>query len=323
MYPIFFFFLPLDSFSSMPHIFSLALRLRPTTARLSQHILPLKPQTLYPISRYINTLAPTQVEPSFTAACCIIGDEILNGKTRESNAYFLSHYLFDLGISLKRVEVIADDYDAIAETITRLSSQHDVVFTSGGIGPTHDDISYDAIAKAYSLPLKLDEETCTLMKEKSLTRFPDWTLTDARKRMALFPHPAKILRVDPKLWVPIVVVNDNIHILPGIPRLFEDLMNSLRPQLEEAMAKKQISGKYYRVEIATELQEGKIAPYLSSTQARVEGQHIKIGSYPKWSTGPGGERVIVSIVGKDEAAVKKTAKSIAGEIQGWEYVKKV
>lgn len=191
------------------------------------------------------------------------------------------------------------------------------------IGPTHDDISYDAIAKAYSLPLKLDEETCTMMKEKSLGRFPDWSLTDARKRMALFPHPAKILRVDPELWVPIVVVNDNIHILPGIPRLFEGLVKSLRPHLEEALAKKQITGKYYRMEIATELPEGKIAPCLTATQEQVEPQHIKIGSYPKWATGPDGERVVVSIVGKDEAAVKATAKSIAAEIQGWEYIRKV
>ncbi|ORZ18970.1 MoaB/Mog domain-containing protein [Absidia repens] len=263
------------------------------------------------------------MEPSFTAACCIIGDEILNGKTRESNAHFLSRYLFDMGISLKRVEVIADDYDAIAETITRLSSQHDVVFTSGGIGPTHDDLTYNAIAKAYSLPLKLDEETCESMKAKSINRFPDWTLTEARKRMAIFPHPAKILRVDSDLWVPIVVVNENIHILPGIPRLFESLMHSLRPHLEQAMAKKDITGKYYRIEIATTRPESKIAPCLSKTQALVEDKHIKIGSYPKWATGPDGERVVVSIVGKDEAAVKETAKSISEEIDGWEYIKKV
>ncbi|CEG69643.1 Putative 3'-phosphoadenosine 5'-phosphosulfate sulfotransferase [Rhizopus microsporus] len=69
-----------------------------------------------------------------TAACCIIGDEILNGKTRDSNAYFLAKYLFDLGIDLRRVETIPDDYGSIAETIKRLSSQHDFVFTSGGIG---------------------------------------------------------------------------------------------------------------------------------------------------------------------------------------------
>ncbi|KAI8098805.1 MoaB/Mog domain-containing protein [Halteromyces radiatus] len=298
----------------MSFIFGVALRRRSSVL--------LSPRYNNLFSKFINTMTTTKIEPSFTAACCIIGDEILNGKTRESNAYFLSRYLFDMGISLKRVEVIADDYDAIAETVTRLSSQHDVVFTSGGIGPTHDDISYDAIAKAYSLPLQLDNTTCEMMKEMSKDRYPDWTLTEARKRMALFPYPSKILRVDPTLWVPVVVVNDNIHILPGIPRLFEGLIKSLRPYLEDAMAKKQITGKYYRMEIATKMTEGKIASCLSATQALVDEKHIKIGSYPKWSSGPDGERVVVSIVGKDEIAVKETAQSIASVIEGWEYIRK-
>ncbi|KAI8339745.1 MoaB/Mog domain-containing protein [Chlamydoabsidia padenii] len=267
-------------------------------------------------------MASTSTQTNFTAACCIIGDEILNGKIRESNANFLARYLFDLGISLQRVEIVADDYVAISETVTRLSSQHDIVFTSGGIGPTHDDITYDAIAKAYNLPLKLDQDTCRLMEIKSKDRSPDWTLTDARKRMALFPSPAKILRVDPELWVPIVVVNDNIHILPGIPRLFEGLVKSLQPHLEEALAKKQVSGRYHRMEIASKSPEGTIAPHLTAIQQLVECQHIKIGSYPKSSLGPDGERVVISIVGKDQVAVKDTAKLIAERIDGWEYVKK-
>ncbi|CAO3612305.1 unnamed protein product [Cunninghamella blakesleeana] len=281
-----------------------------------------KPSTYYR-PRYINTMTANEIEPSFTAACCIIGDEILNGKTRESNAYFLSRFLFDMGITLKRVEVIGDDYDAISETITRLSSQHDVVFTSGGIGPTHDDISYDAIAKAYSLPLKLDEVTCELMKEKSIQRYPNWTLTEPRKRMAKFPFPSKILRVNEDLWVPIVVVNDNIHILPGIPKLFESLVTSLKPHLVESMTKKQVNGKYYRLEIATKLGEGDIAPFLTSIQESVKNKHIKIGSYPKWIAGPDGEKVVVSVVGKDEASVNEISQEITKEIKGWKYVKRL
>ncbi|KAI9305352.1 MoaB/Mog domain-containing protein [Cunninghamella echinulata] len=268
-------------------------------------------------------MTANEIEPSFTAACCIIGDEILNGKTRESNGYFLSRFLFDMGVTLKRVEVIGDDYEAIAETITRLSSQHDIVFTSGGIGPTHDDISYDAIAKAYSLPLKLDEETCELMKAKSIARQADWKLTEPRKRMALFPHPAKILRVHDDLWVPIVVVNENIHILPGIPRLFEMLVTSFKPYLEEAMAKKQVNGKYYRLEIATKLHEGLLAPFLTAIQESVKEKHIKIGSYPKWIAGPDGEKVVISVIGKDEASVIEVSETITKEVNGWKYVKRL
>lgn len=161
------------------------------------------------------------------------------------------------------------------------------------------------------------------MKEKSIQRFPDWTLTEPRKRMALFPHPSKILRVHKDLWVPIVVVNGNIHILPGIPKLFETLVTSLKPHLEEAMTKKQVNGKYYRMEIATKLNEGNIAPFLTSIQESVKNKHIKIGSYPKWIAGPDGEKVVVSVVGKDEASVNEISQVITKEINGWKYVKRL
>ncbi|KAG0181011.1 hypothetical protein DFQ28_004726 [Apophysomyces sp. BC1034] len=250
----------------------------------------------------------TTPEPTFTAACCIVGDEILNAK-----------YLFELGIDLKRVEIIADDYSAIQETIRRLSTQHDIVFTSGGIGPTHDDITYDALAKAYGLPLKLDDETCRLME--ATTKVPGWKLTDARKRMALFPYPSKILRTPvADLWVPVVVVNNNIHVLPGIPRLFERLLDSLRPHFQQLVeAKNGSNGKYHRVQIATTLHEGKIASCLSSVQDKVKTKHIKIGSYPKWGADAQGVRVVVSIVGRNEEAVRETALEIAKGIEGWEY----
>jgi molybdopterin-biosynthesis enzyme MoeA-like protein len=152
---------------------------------------------------------------------------------------------------------------------------------------------------------------------------PDWTLTDARKRMATFPSPAQIIRADPSLWVPIVVVHENIHILPGIPQLFERLVKSLRPHIEETMAKKNIvSGQYHRREIASSMPEGIIAARLSTIQDQVAAQHVKIGSYPKSGVGPNGERVVVSIVGKDQAAVQDTAQLVANAIDGWTYVKK-
>ncbi|KAL0091122.1 MoaB/Mog domain-containing protein [Phycomyces blakesleeanus] len=259
---------------------------------------------------------------SFTAACCIIGDEILNGKTRDSNAHFLAKSLFDIGVDLKRVEIIPDEYKAIEETIKRLSSQHDIVFTSGGIGPTHDDITYAALAKAYNLPLELDLETCKQMEEKS-SHIKDWVLNDARKRMAIFPKPSKLIRTSPELWVPIVVVNENIHVLPGIPRLFERLIHSLQPHLIsliEAKTGRSTPEKYHRIQIATAQPEGKIAQCLTAAQNQVKDYNIKIGSYPKWGQDSHGTRVVVSIVGKDEKAVQALAKDISDQIEGWIYV---
>ncbi|KAI9256624.1 MoaB/Mog domain-containing protein [Phascolomyces articulosus] len=272
----------------------------------------------------MSTTQPTQ--QAVTAAACIIGDEILNGKTRDSNAHYLAKYLFNIGIDLKRVEIIGDDYNDIAETITRLSSQHDLVFTSGGIGPTHDDITYEAIARAYSLPIEVDEETCQAMEKVMLNRDSRWKMTDARKRMAIFPKPAKILRTCPdELWVPVVVVNDNIHILPGIPRLFERLMETMRDRFEQMAVERGAGGRYYRVQVATRKPEGDIAVFLTELQNRVAEQRIKIGSYPKWGKGPDGARVVISIVGRDEDAIKSIGDEVLNGINGWLFdpVKKV
>ncbi|ORX63003.1 Molybdopterin binding protein [Hesseltinella vesiculosa] len=225
-----------------------------------------------------------------------------------------------MGITLKKIEVVPDDTKAIADSVTQLSSHHHIVFTSGGIGPTMDDISYDAIAKAYGVDLSLDDETCQRMKDMAQRQSNDpvWELTDARKRMALFPTGANILRVDPKLWVPVVVVNNNIHILPGVPRLFEQLVHGLRPHIEQTMASLHMTPtKFHRVEIATSESEGIIAPVLNTLQDKFA--NVSIGSYPKWGLGPQGERVVVSIVGKDEQCVHQAAKEIQEGIQGWVY----
>jgi molybdopterin-biosynthesis enzyme MoeA-like protein len=221
---------------------------------------------------------------------------------------------------LKRVETIPDDYDTITETIRRLSSQHDVIFTSGGIGPTHDDITYSALAKAYNLPLKLDVETCNKMEEMSKDRYPHWTLTEARKRMALFPDPCDILRKSTDLWVPVVVVNKNIHVLPGIPRLFEGLLDSLKPHFKELVHQKLgdvDNSQYYRVQVGTALGEGDIAGFLGELQDRVNDQSIKIGSYPNWKLGHDGSRVVVSVVGKDEKLVQSVGDEVVKGIKGW------
>ncbi|KAI7901951.1 MoaB/Mog domain-containing protein [Cokeromyces recurvatus] len=254
-------------------------------------------------------------QKNFTAACCIIGDEILNGKTRDSNANYLAKYLFELGVELKRIETIPDDYEAIKETIKRLSSQHDLVFTSGGIGPTHDDITYSALAKAYNLSLKLDQETCQRMEQVSKQRFPDWKLTEERKRMALFPEPSEKLRNHNDIWVPVVVVNKNIHVLPGIPRLFEILLESLKPHFRALLGDHPEA--YHRVQVATQLKEGDIAPFLTQLQNQCKERHIKIGSYPNWGEGKDGARVVVSVVGKNVAEVNAIGEELVKGIEGW------
>lgn len=164
---------------------------------------------------------------------------MLNGKTRDSNSNFLAKWCFDLGIDLKRIEVIADDEEEITEAVLRMSQNYDFVVTSGGIGPTPDDISYESIGKAFgAYPLEYDAETIRRMEEHSKMRSYSHKQTEemltARKKMALFPAGDKGVKVDvifpaDEIWVPVVRVAGKVHILPGVPRLFEALLIGLEP----------------------------------------------------------------------------------------------
>ncbi|KAK4519659.1 uncharacterized protein ATC70_009896 [Mucor velutinosus] len=244
-----------------------------------------------------------------TAACCIIGDEILSGKTKDTNSHYLATMLFGLGIELKTIQVVGDETHDIVRSVRDLSSQYDIVFTSGGIGPTHDDITYESIAAAFRLDMKVDQETYDYIQKQLTKRNPNTVMTKFHARMATFPHPATLLRELPNIKVPIVVVHDNVYILPGIPSLFKLLLNSLKPKLQ---AMSQSTG-FHRREIATALPEVSIASILSDLHT----QDVKIGSYPMWNNDK--IKVIVTVSGQDESKVNATADKLTDAIHGWPY----
>ncbi|PGH26918.1 hypothetical protein AJ80_01299 [Polytolypa hystricis UAMH7299] len=260
-----------------------------------------------------------------TAACLIIGDEVLGGKTVDSNSPFFAKYCFSLGIQLKRVEVIADDEDEIIEAVKRMSERYDFVVTSGGIGPTHDDITYQSIAKAFNLPLTLHEVALSRMRKLSKPQQAqkgfDWdkpspALT-ARMRMVQLPRDSSLpleeqaLFVSDELWVPISVVNGNVYILPGVPLLFEKLLNNLKPRLLPRLSDQEGKGSH-RILFSTPLYESTVAPYLTDLAQRVEPRGIKVGSYPRW----GKKRNTVTLVGTDvefmESLVAEVEKNVEG-----------
>jgi molybdopterin-biosynthesis enzyme MoeA-like protein len=190
---------------------------------------------------------------------------------------------------------------------------------NNSIGPTLDDITYSSIAHAFGLELKLDQDTCQSMVEIASKRIEGWSLTEARKRMVIFPHPAEIIRTRDDMWVPVIVVNGNVHILPGIPRLFESLLDSLNPRILDLIEKRGLKDtKFYRVQIATSHNEGEIAPYLLDLQGRASA--VKIGSYPKWGMDKNGVRVVVSVVGRDESQVIKYGDEVQQKLDGWKYL---
>ncbi|KAI1015249.1 hypothetical protein LB503_003586 [Fusarium chuoi] len=260
-----------------------------------------------------------------TAACLIIGDEVLGGKTVDTNSAYFAKWCFNLGINLKRIEVIEDDEGEIVEAVQRMSDRYDFVVTSGGIGPTHDDITYQSIAKAFNLPLKLHQETFDKMKlmskvhpnqpkfnwdvdspaRRAKLRMAELPIDESRdlRKQALFPHD--------DLWVPVSVVNGNIHILPGVPRLFQRLLDGLKPHILPRLSDPEGKGTH-RVLFSTPLPESGVADYLTTLAAKVGPKGVKVGSYPRW----GKKNNTVTLVGRDLEYLESLVDEVQAGIQG-------
>jgi len=246
-----------------------------------------------------------------TAAALIIGDEILNGKTLDRNSNYFARYCFEQGVELKRIEVIADDEDEIVEASRRMIKNYDFVITSGGIGPTHDDITYGSLAKAFNQPLAHHAETLRRLGEM-ISRRPDLgrqteEQRTARERMALFPAQAEVLYTSSEIWVPVVRLEGKLCVFPGIPRLFQRMLDGLTPYLPLPPPHE----RPFRQQIFTSLPESSIAPFLTELQARTKGDGIRVGSYPLLSQG-----VYVSLIGQDRDAIAAVAKETAEKLDG-------
>lgn len=206
-----------------------------------------------------------------------------------------------------------------------MSTHYDMVVTSGGIGPTHDDITYQSIAKAFGLPLKLHKAAFERMKalskpHKSQPDF-DWNVESAalkaKRRMVELPIDDKVadedqvIFVDESLWVPVSCVNGNVHILPGVPRLFEAMMEGLKPRILPRLTDPEGKG-VLRILISTPMAESAVAGYLTELAAKVEGRGVKVGSYPRW----GKDHNTVTLVGRDVEYMESLVPEVAKAVQG-------
>jgi len=246
-----------------------------------------------------------------TAAALVIGDEILNGKTLDRNSNYFARFCFENGIELKRVEVIPDEQGEIIEASRRMVQRYDFVITSGGIGPTHDDITYASLGKAFNQPLVHHPETLRRMAE--LIKHRSWVHTQneeqkrARERMALFPANAELFFVARDIWVPVVRLEGKLCVLPGIPSLFQKMLDGLKALLPLPPP----SERPFRHQIFTPLPESSIAPYLAELQERVKMEGVRVGSYPFFMKG-----VFVSLIGRNEKRVRELGKEVEGQTQG-------
>ena len=210
--------------------------------------------------------------PNPTAAMLVIGDEILSGRTRDSNMHHLAGQQTALGVDLKEVRVVADDPEAITGAARALSGAYTHVFTSGGIGPTHDDITADCIAAAFDRPIDVREDARAILQAHYDRAGTD--LNAARLRMARIPEGATLID-NPVSAAPGFIL-ENVHVMAGVPAVFTAMVASVLPGITGGAP---LISETYRIERG----EGDIAGPLGSLAERYED--LSFGSYPLQQNG--------------------------------------
>lgn len=201
-----------------------------------------------------------------SAAALLIGNELLSGKIVEGNLFPLANMLRARGIRLVRVSMVEDDRSQIAEELTKLRTRVDLVVTSGGIGPTHDDVTVEAVADSFGVPSAVHPTLAQMLRD-----FYRDKLTEDHLRMALVPQGAELRAGKDAHWPNVVI--GNVWLLPGIPELFRARLAILREYVEGDLA-------FHSRAVQLQLDEIDLKPLLD----RVVGEHpsVEVGSYPKW-----------------------------------------
>jgi molybdenum cofactor synthesis domain-containing protein len=213
-----------------------------------------------------------------TAGIIVIGNEILSGKVVDTNSAFLARELRQLGVTLRRILTIPDELDDIAAAVAEFHPRYDVVFTSGGVGPTHDDVTMEGVARGLGRAVIRHPAI-----EGRIREFYQDKVNDARLKMSEVPEGAELI-VDGRLGFPTIKC-ENVYILPGIPEILEQKFHAIRERFT--------ASPYFLRVVYTREGEGAIAEHLNATMARFPD--LLLGSYPR--------------IGDPEYAVKLTLES--------------
>jgi len=219
---------------------------------------------------------------TWTAALVVIGDEILSGRTQDKNVAQLATWLNDQGIELAEVRVVPDQEDRIVEAVNALRERYDYCFTTGGIGPTHDDITVDAIAAAFGVNVVVHPEARRMLEDYYRNRSDGLVLTDARLRMARVPEGAELIP-NPSSGAPGVKMG-NVYILAGVPWIAAAMMEALTGKLEGGTPVTSIT-------VGSRAPESDVADLLRTTQDAHPG--VSIGSYPFFKDGRYGSNFVI------------------------------
>jgi len=215
-----------------------------------------------------------------SAAMLVIGDEILSGRTRDSNMHHLAGALTRAGIDLREVRVVSDDHAAIVAAVRALSAAYDNVFTSGGIGPTHDDITAEAVAAAFDTPISVRDDARALLEAHY--KRSGGQINEARLRMARIPDGADL--IDNPVSIAPGFTIENVHVMAGVPAVFEAMVASVLPTLTGGAP---LLSQSLRIERG----EGEIAGPLSDLAKKYSD--LSIGSYPYVKDGVFGANIVI------------------------------
>jgi molybdenum cofactor synthesis domain-containing protein len=237
-----------------------------------------------------------------TACVLIIGNEILSGRTQDENLTFLAKGLNEVGVRLREARVIPDIAETIVATVNEARHRYDYVFTTGGIGPTHDDITSPCVADAFGVPLIIHPEARRLLEE----HYPPGALNEARLRMAQVPEGATLLP-NPISRAPGFQMG-NVFVLPGVPQIMRAIFGELQHRLKGG-------AKVYSRSVSCALGEGNIAKPLAELQARFAD--LDIGSYPYFRRADFGTTLVLRGTDRDRLAEATEAlKAMIRELGG-------
>jgi molybdenum cofactor synthesis domain-containing protein len=239
-----------------------------------------------------------------TAALLVIGDEILSGRTKDKNIGYTADYLTALGIDLKEVRVVSDDEAAIVTALNVLRKAYDYVFTTGGIGPTHDDITADSVAKAFGVPINVHPEAVAILKARMAKIGGE--LNEARLRMARIPDGATLVANKisgaPGFWI------GNVIVMAGVPAVMQAMLDEVGPQLKTGI-------RLVSVTIRADAKEGDVGSELGAI-AKAHPETI-IGSYPFFdeTLGPNTNIVVRARDPEKLAAVKAAVEAMLASVR--------
>ena len=239
-------------------------------------------------------------QEEITAALLVIGDEILSGRTKDKNVGVVADHCTQIGIRLKEVRVVADDEDAIISAVNALRRCCTYVFTTGGIGPTHDDITADAVARAFGVKIDVDKRAVTMLRE----RYADADLTAARLRMARIPEGAELIE-NPISKAPGFRIG-NVIVMAGVPAIMQAMLLAVTPRLKTG-------SKLLSASVRVNAPEGRIAAPLADCQRAFPD--VAMGSYPFFEDGRYGTSLVLRST--DEARLNLPRPTL---LPGWDRI---